>query len=226
VAVELAGDDDVLAIRGDIRAVGALGLGDQEQQPLGDGLLHGDDGHAVALLELAGLDQLLGLFPVGHVEEVGVLGGAAGLEGRAAALDAADVALGAEGVGEAPAEAVLLTGVGEILAIGGQLEGEGVLRLDAPLLLVELPVGQAAAVLVVELLQGDVADIAVRRGVLGGLHDVFGVGGDEGPAVLGAEQGVDDDLLSLEVLQVDDRHAGVGLVVDEEVATVVVALGL
>ena len=205
--------------------MGALGLGDQVEQPLGDGLFHGDEVVALLLLDLAGLDQLLGLLPVGHVQEVGVLGGAAGLEGRAATLDTADVALGAEGVGEAPAVAGSLTGVGEVLAIGAQLEGKGVLGLDAALLLVELPIGQAAAVLVIEFLQRDEAILEEGRGILDGLHDIFGVRGGEGAAMGGLEEGVDDDLLGLEVVQVDDRDAGVGLVVDEQVAPVIVTLG-
>jgi hypothetical protein len=226
VAIQLAGDDHELAVRGHVHAMGALGLGDQIEEALGDGLLHGYEVIALFLFDLAGLDQFLGLLPVGHMQVVGVLGGAAGLEGRAAALDAAHVALGAEGISEAPTIAGPLAGVGEILAVGPQLKGEGVFGIDAALFLVEFPVGQTAAVFVIEFLQGDEAVIEQRRGVLDGLHDIFGVGGHEGAAMGGLEEGVDDDLLGLEVVQIDDRDARIGLVVDEEPAPVVGALGL
>jgi len=62
--------------------------------------------------------------------------------------------------------------------------------------------------------------------VLGGLHHILGVWGDEGAAVLGLEEGVDHDLLGLEVVQIDHGHSWIGLVVDEEVLAVVLALGL
>src|SRR5690606_11824462 len=106
------------------------------------------------LLDLTGLDQLFRLLPVGHVQEVGVFRRAAGLERRTATLNATNVALGAERVGEAPAVGRTLARVGEVLAVGRELEREGVLRLDPPLVAVELPVGQASTILVVELLEG------------------------------------------------------------------------
>jgi hypothetical protein len=47
MAVELAGDDDELAVRGDIDAVRTFGLGDQVKQTFGDRLLHRDEVHAL-----------------------------------------------------------------------------------------------------------------------------------------------------------------------------------
>ncbi len=64
---------------------------------------------------------------------------------------------------------------------------------------------------------------AQRRGVLGALDDVLGVGGDKGRAVVADDVGVLDDLLGLEVAQIDHGDAGAGLVVDEQQLAVVVA---
>jgi hypothetical protein len=124
VAVELARDDDELAVRCDVHAVRTLGLGDQVKQALRNRLIHRDEVHPLFLLDLAGLDQLLGFLPIGHMQIIGVLRRATGLEGRTSALDPADIALGTERVGEAPAVAVLLARVGQVLTIGPELERE------------------------------------------------------------------------------------------------------
>jgi hypothetical protein len=117
-------------------------------------------------------------------------------------------------------------GIGQVLTVGRELEDEGPGRVDAALLLVEAPIGQAAAILVVELLQRHEAVLQQRRGILRRLHHVLGVGRDEGAAMLRLEEGIDDDLLGLEVVQVDDGDPGIRLVVDEQPAAVVVAVGL
>ena len=88
-----------------------------------------------------------------------------------------------------------------------------------------MPVGDAAAVLVVELLQRHELVLVGGR-ILRRLDHVVGVLGDEGAAVGGLEQRVDHDLLGFEVVQVDHRDARVGLVVDEQPAAVVLAVGL
>ena len=56
--------------------------------------------------------------------------------------------------------------------------------------------------------------------------NVVGVGRHERAAVVTESGGVLDDLLDFEVAQVDDGHAGVGLVVDEQKVTIVVTVGL
>ena len=226
VGVELAGNDHELAVGRDVDAVRALRFRHEEEDAFLDGRVHHDHVVAVDLLGLAGLDQLGGLLPVDHVQVVGVLGGAAGLVGRAAFLDAADVALGAEGVGERPAVGRTLAEVGKILRVRRQFEREGLSRLDAAFLAVELPVGDAAAVLLVELLEREELLVLQRRGVLRGLDDVLGVRADEGAAVFGLEDRVDHDLLGLEVAQIDHGDARVGLVVDEEELAVILAVGL
>ena len=225
MAVQLARDDDHLAIGSHVGAMGALGLGDEHQDAFLDGDVHGQDIMAVDLLGLSGLDQFGGLLPVDHMQEVAVLGGAAGFEGRAAALDATHVTLGAERVHEGPAIGRPLTEIGQILAIGRQFEGEGVLGLDPALVAVELPEGDAAAILLVELLQR--SELAAQRGrILRRFGDVIGVRADESAAMLGGEDRVLDDLLGLEVAQVDHRDAGRILVIDEQPLTIGLAIGL
>ena len=84
--------------------------------------LQRDDRHAVDLRELAGLEDFRRLLPVDDVQEVSVLRRAARFERRAAVLDAADVAVGAEGVEERPAFGRPLAGGDEVLAVRWQLE--------------------------------------------------------------------------------------------------------
>ena len=124
MTVELARHRDELAVRRDVDPVRALRLRDQVEQAFLHRLLHRDEVHVVDLLELTRGHQLLGLLPVGHVQEVGVLGGTACLERRAPALDAADVAFGAERVREAPAIGRALARVRQVLAVGRHLEGK------------------------------------------------------------------------------------------------------
>jgi hypothetical protein len=140
-------------------------------------------------------------------------------------LDAADVALAAERIGERPASAGELAEVREVLAVGRKLDREGLRRIEAALLAIELPVRDATAVLLVEELERGVLS-AERRRVLGRLDHVLGVLGDEGAAVLGLEDGVHDDLLRLEVVQVDDGQPRIRLVVDEQILPVVVPVRL
>jgi len=226
VRVELAGNGDELAVWGDIDAVRRLRFGHQEKHALLHGRVHHQHVVAVDLLRLAGGNQLGSLLPVDHVQVVGVLRRAAGFIRRPALLDAADVTFAAERVGERPAVRRPLAGVGQVLAVRRQFDRERLLRIDAALLAVELPVRDAAAVLLVELLERVELLVLQRRRVLRRLDDVLGVRRGEGAAVFGLEDRVDDDLLGLEVAQVDHRQPRVGLVVDEQELAVVLALRL
>ena len=64
-----------------------------------------------------------------------------------------------------------------------------------------------------------------RHIVLCGLKDVLSVGWNERAAVVVDEQRVFDDLFGFKVSKIDHRDACVGLVVDEEPISVVVAIG-
>ncbi|TLD45613.1 MAG: hypothetical protein FAZ92_02125 [Accumulibacter sp.] len=226
VRVELAGNGDELAVGSDIDAVRRLRLGHQEEHALLHRRVHHQHVVTVDLLRPAGGNQLGSLLPVDHMQVVGVLRRAAGFIGRPALLDAADVTLAAERVGERPAVGRPLAGVGQVLAVGWQFDRERLLRIDAALLAVELPVGDAAAVLLVELLEREELLVLQRCRVLRRLDHVLGVRRDEGTAVFGLEDRVDDDLLGLEVAQVDHRQPRVRLVVDEQELAVVLALRL
>jgi hypothetical protein len=72
VRIELAGDADVVAARGDVDAVRAAGLGREMQDALGRGRFERDDLDAVDRLELPGGDQLFGALPVDDVQVVEV----------------------------------------------------------------------------------------------------------------------------------------------------------
>ena len=88
VRVKLAADDDVAARRVDVRAVRALRLRDQVEEPFVDGRLHRDHRDTVHHRGLAGLDDLGGLLPVDDVQVVEVVLRHAGLH-RLAALGVA-----------------------------------------------------------------------------------------------------------------------------------------
>ena len=62
----------------------------------------GDDLPDLPLFHLAGLDQLGGLLPVGDMQEVGILGRAAGFKRWTATFDTTDIAFRTERVGETP----------------------------------------------------------------------------------------------------------------------------
>ena len=225
VGVQLAGNGDELAVRREHHAVRRLRFRNQEEDAFLDGGFHHQDVVAVDLLGLALGNQFGSLLPVDDVQIVGVLGGATGFIRRTALFDAADVALGTEGVGEGPAVRRTLAGVRQVLRVRRQFDGEGFLHVNAAFLAIELPVGNATAVLLVELFQRVELLVLQRRGVLGGFDDVFGVRGDEGATVFRLEDRVDDDLLGFEVTQVDNGDTRVGLVVDEQELAVVLALG-
>ena len=225
VRVELAADDDELAARRHVRAVRAFRLGREVQNALVDGRLQADELDAVERLDLARLDDFLGLLPVEDVQVVGVVLGRAGLERWVALLYAAGGQFGIERVAEEPALAHALAGVAQVLPIGRQLDLERLRHVHAALDPVELPEGDQAAILRIVLLEPGVLP-ADRRGVLRAFDHVFGVGRDERAAVVVDGIRVLDQLLGLEVAQIDHRQAGVGLVVDEHELAVVLALRL
>lgn len=185
---------------------------------------HGDDRVVIDHGDLAGLVDLFGLFPVDDVQIVGVVLRAAGLEGRTAQLDPANVTLGTEGVGERPAIRHEFTRVRQILAVGRQFDREGVLGLDAAFFAVELPVGDGPAEFLVELRQRRIATAQNAR-ILRGLDHIFRVRRDKGAAVFGLQDRVHDDLLRFEVVQRDHAHARRGFIVDEQVFAVQITVG-
>ena len=223
--VELARNDQLLAIGGDIHAVRALGLANEMQQTLCVGRVEHDHVHPGDLLGLAGLVDRLSLLEIDDVHVVHVVLGRAGLHRRAAFHRAAIGHLGVERVDEHPALARKLAGVGEVLHVGRELHREGIRRVDLALLTIELPEDHRAAVLLLEVLDRRVPT-PKRRRVLARFDDVLGVRRDEGRAVVTLNQRRGDDLLRDEVVQVDDRDASVGLVVHEDVLAVVLTLGL
>ncbi|EXI83786.1 MAG: hypothetical protein AW11_04070 [Candidatus Accumulibacter regalis] len=226
VRVELAGNGDQLAVRSDVNAVRRFRLRNQEDNAFLDRNIQRQDIVAVDLLGLSGSHQLGGFLPVDHVHVVGVFGRATRFIGRATLFDTANVTLGTEGVGERPAVGRPLAGIRQVLAVRRQLDRERLRRIDAPFLAIELPVGDAAAVFLVELFERLELLVRQRRRILRSLDHVLGVGRDEGAAMLGLVDRVDDDLLGFEIAQVDHRQAWVGLVVDEQELAIVLTLGL
>ncbi len=158
-----------------------------------------------------------------HIVHVALAG--ARLEGRVAKLDAAGGHFGVERIAEDPAFAGALAAIAQVLPVGRQLDGERLRHVDPAGFAVELPEGDHAAVVGLVVLDGAIAE-AERHGVLATLDDVVGVGRHERAAVVADGDRVLDDLLHFKVAQVDDRHAGVGLVVDEQEVTVIVTVGL
>jgi len=224
VRVELARDDQHLAVRRHVHPVRRLRFRDQEQDAFLDRGFHHQHLVPVDGLRLALRDQFRRLLPVDHVQVVGVLRRAAGFIRRPPLLDAADVALGAERVGERPAVRRALAGVRQILRVRRQFQRERRLRVDPPFLPVKLPVRHAAAVFLVEFFQRVELLVLQRRRVLRGFDHVLGVRRHERAAVFRLEDRVDHDLLRLEVPQVQHRQPRVRLVVDEQELPVVLAL--
>jgi hypothetical protein len=225
VGVELAADHDEAAVRCHVAAVRALGLGHEEEQALGDGHLERDHPQPLDGTRLPLRHHLLRALPVDHVEVVHVVLGGARLERRPALQVAAVGALGVERVDEGPAVGDELARVRQVLHVWRHLDRERLLEDQAPLRPVELPEGLRAAVLLVVLLDRRVGS-SERHWVLRALDHVLGVRRDEGGAVVGLEDRIGDDLHRREVLEIDHRHARVGLVADEEEFAVVIAIGL
>jgi hypothetical protein len=177
-----------------------------------------NDSHAVALDELPGGDDLLGLLPVDHLEVVEVVLGRSDFEPRSVAHGK----LGVEGVDEAEALARELSGVSEVLVVRRELNLEALLRHHAPGLRVDEEPRRVAAVQVGIPLQGG---IAVLGGGPGGDRRDVGVLGVRcnAHAVGGSQVGDVDDLLGLEVAEVDHPDPTVGPVVDVEPTTVVLS---
>ena len=226
MGIELSADDDIFTVGGDVDTVGRLGLGDQEERIVLDRHVDGNDPVAVDDLDVfVILGQFGQFFPVVDMEEVGIVPAHPRFHRRQALLDTAGIHLGVETVGEAPSVARLFSGIGEVLHIGGHLDGEGFFRNDPPDLGVEFPDRHPAAIGLFVLFDGVVVVIEGST-VLACFENVFAVGGEESPAVVRLEDGVDHDLLGDEVLQVDDRQTGVGFVVDDQPLSVVLSVGL
>ncbi len=222
--VELAGDDDEVTLGRDIDAVRAAGFGGYMQQSFCQGGLEGDDGEVLDHLDLAGLVDLLGFVPVDDVQEVRGVHACARFEGGLLVLDATGRLLGIDRVHEEVAVACELARVGEVLPVGGELDGKRLGGVDASAVAVELPEGHRALVFLFVLTDGRVV-AAPRNGVLAALDDVLGVGCDECAAVVAERERVLDDLLGFPVAQIDDTDASVDLVVDEEPLPVIVPVG-
>ena len=70
VRVQLAGDDHVLAVRGHVHTVRALGFRGEVEQPFGNGGLQRDDREAVHIHRLAGRGHFDGLVQVDDVHVI------------------------------------------------------------------------------------------------------------------------------------------------------------
>ena len=214
-ALELARPDDVLAVGSDVDAVRRLAAG-HEVDEAGD-LLRIEHLDPAEHVPLAGGGGLLGDPPVDGRDVVAIALGRGHLE-------LAGRTLGVVRREEHPAVGDLLAGVPEVVVEGRHQD---------------LPANRHLTALRVDLDPGDHA--LVVGGVLGHLdrralrqrnrearrhHGVLRVGRDERRAVVARHVGHRaDDLLGLEVAQVDARNPTVHLV-DEQPATVVVAVGL
>ncbi len=139
VRIQLAGDDDVLAVGRHIGAVGALGLGRQIEDALLDRGGDANDRHAVDHLCLAGGDHLCSLLPVEDMQVVHITLADAGLEVGLAFHITASGQFGVERVAEAPAFADQLAGITQVLPVRWNLDAEGLRRIDTALFAIELP---------------------------------------------------------------------------------------
>src|SRR5690606_35111625 len=118
-----------------------------------------------------------------------------------------------------------LAAVAQVLPVGWQLDGEGLVIGDTTRGAVKLPEGNHPAIIGLVVIDGAVFE-AERHAILAAFNDPISVGGDKCTAVVAEGDGVFDDLLDFKVAQVDDSYAGVGLVIDEQELSIVFAVCL
>ena len=223
--IELAADDDVFAVGADIDAVRRFRFRDQKQRIVLDGDIDRNDSHPVDHFDVIVVFGEFGqFFPVVDVQVVRIVTAHTGFVRRHTFFDTPRIHFGVERVGESPAVAGFFTGVAEILHVRRHFDRERLLGKDASLVVIEFPDGDPAAVGFLVLFDGVVV-VVVRCAVLARFKDVFAVGGEECPAVVGFEDRVDDDLFCYEVTEVDDGDTRIGLVVDGEPFPVVDTVG-